>query len=117
MEEAGREEAEHGVAQRQVGEAEIPEIKVVADVLGLLLQKKHLQETSNLMLIDTCPEMFSKLAFIIHSLELNVRSLIQDVDSNVVEHFNSTVAKFVGGKRINFSLRLWTFCSSSLNYD
>ncbi|KAF2897613.1 hypothetical protein ILUMI_08561 [Ignelater luminosus] len=49
--------------------------------------------------------MFSKLASIMYSLELNVRSLIQDVDSNVVEHFNSTVAKFVGGKQIHFSLR------------
>lgn len=33
------------------------------------------------------------------------RSLIFDVDSNSVEQFNSIVAKFVGGKRINFSMR------------
>lgn len=34
----------------------------------------------------------------------NSRSLIFDVDSNSVEQFNSVVAKFVGGKRINYSL-------------
>lgn len=34
----------------------------------------------------------------------NARSLILDVDSNAVEQFNAIVAKFVGGKRINFSL-------------
>ncbi|GBP69097.1 hypothetical protein EVAR_87376_1 [Eumeta japonica] len=32
-------------------------------------------------------------------------SLLEDVDTNVVERFNSVVAKIVGGKRINFSLR------------
>lgn len=30
-------------------------------------------------------------------------SLIHNVDSNAVERYNSIVAKFVGGKRINFS--------------
>lgn len=34
----------------------------------------------------------------------NSRSLIFDVDSNAVEQFNAVVAKFVGGKRINYSL-------------
>lgn len=33
------------------------------------------------------------------------RSLIEDVDTNKVEGFNSVIAKFVGGKRINFSQR------------
>lgn len=33
------------------------------------------------------------------------RSLIENVDTNSVERFNSVVAKFVGGKRINFSQR------------
>lgn len=32
-------------------------------------------------------------------------SLIYDVNNNYVESYNSVVAKFVGGKRINYSLR------------
>lgn len=32
-------------------------------------------------------------------------SLICDVNNNYVESYNSVVAKFVGGKRINYSLR------------
>lgn len=34
----------------------------------------------------------------------NADSLILDIDSNIVEQFNSIVAKFIGGKRINYSL-------------
>ncbi|KAJ8888196.1 hypothetical protein PR048_007683 [Dryococelus australis] len=33
----------------------------------------------------------------------NASSLILDVDNNMAENYNSVVAKFVGGKRINFS--------------
>lgn len=33
----------------------------------------------------------------------NADSLIEDVDSNIVEQFNSVIAKYVGGKRINYS--------------
>lgn len=33
------------------------------------------------------------------------KSLIEDMDSNVVESFNSVIAKLIGGKRINFALR------------
>ncbi|XP_075530168.1 uncharacterized protein LOC142563505 [Dermacentor variabilis] len=35
----------------------------------------------------------------------NSFSLIHDVDNNAAEHFNSVVAKFVGGKRVNFCQR------------
>lgn len=38
-------------------------------------------------------------------LAYNSRSLIHDVDSNVVEQFNSIIAKLVGGKRINYALK------------
>lgn len=33
------------------------------------------------------------------------RSLIYDVDSNIVEQYHAIIAKFVGGKRINYCLR------------
>lgn len=32
-------------------------------------------------------------------------SLIYNVNNNAVEGFNSVIAKFIGGKRINFSMR------------
>ncbi|KAH9379793.1 hypothetical protein HPB48_007294 [Haemaphysalis longicornis] len=34
----------------------------------------------------------------------NTTSLIQDVDNNAAEHYNSVVAKFVGRKRLYYSL-------------
>jgi polyferredoxin len=36
---------------------------------------------------------------------LNAHSLIENVDINIVETFNAIVAKFVSGKRINYSQR------------
>ncbi|KAF0740340.1 Uncharacterized protein FWK35_00011062, partial [Aphis craccivora] len=35
----------------------------------------------------------------------HAQSLIYNVNNNTVEGFNSVVAKFIGGKRVNFSLR------------
>lgn len=46
-----------------------------------------------------------RIKTIVGSVLSKWRSLLEDVDTNVVERFNSIVAKFVGGKRINFSLR------------
>lgn len=38
-------------------------------------------------------------------VSFNSDSLIYDLTNNYVESYNSIVAKFVGGKRINYSLR------------
>jgi hypothetical protein len=38
-------------------------------------------------------------------LNLNLHSLILNMDTNTAEHYNSIVCKFVGGKRKNYSLR------------
>lgn len=46
---------------------------------------------------------FKRLQDIFRRMKINAKSLIIDVDSNVVEQFNSIIAKFIGGKRINFS--------------
>lgn len=46
---------------------------------------------------------FQRLQDIIRRLKINSKSLIYDLDSNIVEQFNSIIAKFIGGKRINFS--------------
>lgn len=35
----------------------------------------------------------------------HAQSLIYNVNNNAVEGFNSVVAKYVGGKRVNFSSR------------
>lgn len=40
-----------------------------------------------------------------HCILRNARSLLKDVDSNCVEQFNSIIAKYIGGKRINFCLK------------
>lgn len=42
---------------------------------------------------------------IILRLANNSSSLIQDVDNNACEQFNSLINKFIGGKRINFTQR------------
>lgn len=42
---------------------------------------------------------------IVLRLANNSYSLIQDVDNNLCEQFNSLINKFIGGKRINFSQR------------
>ncbi|CAK1590870.1 unnamed protein product, partial [Parnassius mnemosyne] len=46
-----------------------------------------------------------RLKVILNSVASKSRSLLEDVDTNAVERFNSVVAKFVGGKRINFASR------------
>lgn len=38
-------------------------------------------------------------------LIINIRSLILDMDTNIAEHYNSIVCKFVGGKRLSFSMK------------
>ncbi|KAF4528913.1 hypothetical protein B566_EDAN017330 [Ephemera danica] len=38
-------------------------------------------------------------------LSFEARSLIQDVDNNIVESFNNGVCKVIGGKRTNFTMR------------
>lgn len=46
-----------------------------------------------------------RIQSIIQSVASKSRSLLEDVDTNTVERFNSAIAKVIGGKRINFSLR------------
>lgn len=48
--------------------------------------------------------IFEKITSIIQSVSSKANSLIHDVDSNIVEQFHNLVAKYVGGKRVNFSL-------------
>lgn len=63
------------------------------------------QEVNRMFEIKENSDFFSQLTKVISSLSNNSRSLIRDVDSNRVEQFNAVIAKFVGGKRVNFSSR------------
>lgn len=47
--------------------------------------------------------LWQRIDFPVQGVAAHSRSLIHDVDSNRAENFHSLVAKFVGGKRINFS--------------
>lgn len=49
--------------------------------------------------------LWQRISFITQNVASHARSLKQDVDSNIVERYHSIVAKYVGGKRINFSRR------------
>lgn len=49
--------------------------------------------------------MLREIKNIILRLTTNSCSLIQDVDNNVCEQFNSLINKYIGGKRINFNQR------------
>ncbi|XP_031353734.1 uncharacterized protein LOC116178384 [Photinus pyralis] len=48
-------------------------------------------------------DLHEKLESFINVLVHHARSLIHDVDSNIVEHFNSIIAKYIGGKRVNYT--------------
>lgn len=49
--------------------------------------------------------LWSRICLLLSNVASHASSLIHDVDSNSVERYNSIVAKLVGGKRINFSLK------------
>lgn len=49
--------------------------------------------------------LWQRIKILAANVASHSRSLIEDVDSNVVEQFNGVIAKLVGGKRINYSQR------------
>lgn len=60
--------------------------------------------------INYVPEMkecglFQDIEVCIQRLLNNTKSLILNMDNNLAEHYNSVVCKFVGGKRVNYSLK------------
>lgn len=56
-------------------------------------------------IISTDNNFYLSMATIIRYLSRHSKSLIQDVDSNVVESYNSIIAKVIGGKRVNFAMK------------
>lgn len=51
-------------------------------------------------------EFYEAMNKILRSLARYSSSLLQDVDSNIVESFNSIISKFIGGKRVNYALKI-----------
>lgn len=49
--------------------------------------------------------LMNEISMIIKRVVDHASSLILDVTNNVCEQFNSVVNKYIGGKRINFSLK------------
>ncbi|CAB3256878.1 unnamed protein product [Arctia plantaginis] len=73
---------------------------------------KHVNRDTNCEIVDKnlVPEMktctlYNAITKLVSRLVNNSKSLIYSVNSNIAEVFNSIVAKFVGGKRINYSSR------------
>ncbi|CAH1102119.1 unnamed protein product [Psylliodes chrysocephalus] len=60
---------------------------------------------TNLIPAMTDCGLYRDIHIFLNRLLINVDSLIADLDTNVAEHYNSVVCKFVGGKRVNFSKR------------
>ncbi|CAK1589570.1 unnamed protein product [Parnassius mnemosyne] len=72
-------------------------------------------ETESVLADFFTSSLWQRICFIINSIAGHSRSLVHDIDSNIVECFHSVVAKLVGGKRVNYSLRrgYQTRCSAS----
>ena len=49
--------------------------------------------------------LFNKIMEIMNKFADHSKSLLYDISSNNVEEFNSIIAKFIGGKRINYCLK------------
>jgi len=69
-------------------------------------KRKNKNETE----INLVPEMqkcgiWNDILAAMNLVAYHSESLIMYVNNNVVESYNSIVAKYVGGKRINFSFR------------
>ena len=48
-------------------------------------------------------DVFSRIMDVLNSISDHFKSLIQDVNNNAVEQYNSVIVKFIGGKHINNS--------------
>lgn len=66
--------------------------------------KSHCTDDRNYVpALEEC-NTFEKMSSIMRQLMYCAKDLIQGETNNAAEHYNSIVAKFVGGKRVNFSL-------------
>lgn len=81
------------------------------------LEPQPASTTGNLVPGLISADLYPAVTEVVKDLSRHSRSLITDVTSNSVEHYNSIIAKYIGGKRINYALRgsyqapLTTFCT------
>lgn len=66
--------------------------------------KKSCKDTKNYIPALTACGTLEKMSKIMRKLTYCAKDLLKGETNNVAEHYNSIVAKLVGGKRINFSL-------------
>jgi len=59
--------------------------------------------STKLNVIGKYTSISREINIIVSRLSKNADSLILDVDNNICEQLNSTINKFLGGKRINFT--------------
>ncbi|KAL4132476.1 hypothetical protein QTP88_009617 [Uroleucon formosanum] len=103
-EEVAKEEAKIALENRDVSKDGIPMIRVVVHGVCYFCSKNKDNE------INLVPELqkygvWNDLIAAVNLLAYHSNSLIYHVNNNSVETYNSVVAKYVGGKRVNFSLR------------
>jgi hypothetical protein len=72
--------------------------------LKYFCKKTASDETNHVPAMRQCG-LYQKVMAAVDTLADQSRHLIQDIDSNVVEHYNAAVARSIGGKRVNFCLK------------
>lgn len=65
---------------------------------------KSSPDTENLIEDFKHAGMYENVLIVVRRLANHARSLIFDVDSNIVEKLNANICKFIGGKRVNYAL-------------
>ncbi|KAF2904432.1 hypothetical protein ILUMI_01741 [Ignelater luminosus] len=108
MKEAAAEEARLALERGDIDKNGTPVISVIVD--GAWSKRSYRTnynassgvETISIGLHST---IYKKISQINERLVINAESLLYNVDTNSAETYNSVVAKFVGGKRINYSLK------------
>lgn len=69
------------------------------------LEPQSASSTGNMVPGLISADLYPAMMEIFRDLSRHSRSLITNVTSNSVEHYNSIIAKYIGGKRINYALR------------
>lgn len=73
--------------------------------LQYFCQKTTVDEENSMAEFKKFTTLASKISEITENIARHSKSLMFNVDNNIVEQFNAIIAKFTGGKRINFALK------------
>ncbi|KAL5237229.1 hypothetical protein ACI65C_004639 [Semiaphis heraclei] len=94
MIEAGKEEARLAIERGDVDQRGRPKIAVIAD--GAWREDNLVDELKRF-------EMWDDITYARNLLTYHTESLMYNFNNNAAELYNSILAKFIGGKRVNFS--------------